>query len=133
MRGLRKTLVVAGACALLPTALAAQAAPASYTAAQAEAGAEAYQAHCAECHMADLSGGDEAPPLTGGYFASSWGGSPVRQLLQFVRENMPLTRPGSLDEQTYVALVAYLLSRSGAPAGETPLAPEAEGVVAPTR
>ena len=57
----------------------------------------------------------------------------MRQLLQFVRENMPLTRPGSLDEQTYVALVAYLLSRSGAPAGETPLVPEAEGVVAPTR
>jgi S-disulfanyl-L-cysteine oxidoreductase SoxD len=93
----------------------------SYAAAQAEAGARAYVANaCAACHLPDLSGA-EGPPLIGSSFTSNWGSAPVSALFDFVKENMPATAPGSLPDQTYVELVAYLLSRNGVPAGATAL------------
>ena len=131
-----KTLAVlapALAAALLaPPALAAQspaAPPASFTAAQAETGREAYRANCLVCHGEDLDGSDQAPPLAGDYFESSWGGHSVGELLEFVKDNMPLMRPGSLDDETYAALVAYLLSVNGGQPGSTALAMDSPGVV----
>ncbi len=119
--------------AALPSGAAGQTPPASYTTAQAETGAQAFQDNCAECHMADLSESDEGPPLADEYFAAMWGGRPVRGLLDFVCKNMPLARPGSLGEETYLALVAYLLASNGAPAGDAPLTMGSEGVVAPAK
>jgi mono/diheme cytochrome c family protein len=139
MRTTRLDLLLCGAllsAALFvaaPRGVAGQAPLATYESAQAEAGAEAYRANCAACHMVDLSGGVEGPPLAGEYFASMWGGRPVTELLTFVRNNMPLTRRGSLDEQTTLALIAYLLAKNGAPAGEVPLAAGSEGVIPPAR
>jgi mono/diheme cytochrome c family protein len=139
MRSTRLDLLLCGAlqsAALFlaaPCGVAGQAPLATYETAQAEAGAEAYQAHCAACHVADLSGGVEGPPLAGEYFASMWGGRPVTELLTFVRNNMPLTRPRSLDEETTLALIAYLLAKNGAPAADAPLAAGSEGVIAPAR
>jgi mono/diheme cytochrome c family protein len=103
----------------LPGAACAQ--NASYTVEQAAAGAQAFQASCTVCHAADLSGG-EGPPLTGAAFADSWSGQSVGSLLGFLKENMPLTAPGSLSEETYLTLIAYLLSMNGVPAGAAPLA-----------
>ena len=40
-----------------------------FTAAQADAGRTAYQANCASCHKADLSGSGNAAPLAG---SCSW-------------------------------------------------------------
>ena len=53
-------------------------------------------------------------------------------LLQFVISEMPFSVPGSLDEESYVNVVAYLLSMNGMPAGSIPLAPGATGVISPT-
>jgi mono/diheme cytochrome c family protein len=115
------------ALAALPESAAAQAA--SYTTAQAEAGARAFTASaCAACHMPDLRGG-EGPPLIGSGFQSNWSGSPVSALLAFLKENMPATAPGSLSDQTYVELVAYLLSMNDVPAGGAPLAMGASGAI----
>jgi mono/diheme cytochrome c family protein len=129
-RSLRSLLLAAvvlsaPACASGQPAPAAvqPAAPAavSYTTSQAEAGAQAYASSaCAACHMPDLSGA-EGPPLVGPSFTGNWGNGPVSALFQFTKENMPATAPGSLSDQTYVEIVAYLLSRNGLPAGETPL------------
>src|SRR5260370_24043690 len=47
--------------------------PAEYTAGQATDGLGAYQANCATCHLPDLAGRNEAPPLTGGQFMVAWG------------------------------------------------------------
>ena len=116
-----------------PCGVAGQAPVATYETTQAESGAEAYRANCAACHRPDLSGGVEGPPLAGEYFASMWGGRPVTDLLTFVRDNMPLSRPRSLDEKTTLALIAYLLAKNGAPAGNAPLAAGSEGVIAPAR
>ena len=93
----------AAAVAVMPAAGSAQQAPApQYTAAQAETGQEVFEETCAACHKPDLTGGDQAPPLSGAYFASSWGGHPVAELLTFAKDNMPFTQPSSLDVETYV-------------------------------
>lgn len=115
---------------VLADPLSAQTDPAPlYTAAQAEAGEKAFEASCARCHNPDLRGKDDAPPLVGLYFASSWGGHKVAELLGFVAGNMPMDAPGTLDATTYAEAVAYILSKNGVPAGSAPLAKGAVGVI----
>ena len=43
------------------------------TSAQATAGAALYRTNCAGCHMQDLGGRNEAPPLAGANFIAVWG------------------------------------------------------------
>ena len=81
------------------------------------------------CHSADLAGLGDSPPLAGPFFTSNWRGNPVNQLIGFVRENMPMTAPGSLTEEAAVALVAYLLSMNDAQAGGAPLTAGSTGVI----
>jgi cytochrome c len=121
-----------GVAAALPWQGAAQTvdAPSLYSAAQAEEGKKVFEAACVSCHGLDLAGKDDAPPIAGAYFASSWGGHKVSELIEFVQGNMPFTSPGSLDEESYLRVVAYVLSRNGVPAGDTPLAKGAAGVIA---
>ena len=113
---------------LAPVAAAAQ--NASYTTAQAEAGSRAYQTGaCVSCHMPDLTGAGDAPALTGAQFANSWGGGAVASLLSFMKESMPATAPGSLSDETYVNLGAYLLSMNGVAPGLVPLAMGSSGTI----
>lgn len=130
-RTLLPALALALASSAVPARASAQEVPAPFTADQVEAGEEVYGRVCAACHMADFSGGTVASPLAGAYFASSWGGSPVAELLDFVEDFMPMDEPGSLDEAAYAAVVAYLLSVNGMTPGETPLARGAPGLVRP--
>ena len=122
-------LGVAAAAGMAASAAAQQGPVPQYTAEQATAGEEIFQQVCAACHKPDLTGGDQAPPLSGAYFASSWGGYPVAELLTFAKENMPFTQPASLDDDAYVNVVSYILSFNGVPAGEMPLAMGAPGVI----
>ena len=48
-----------------------------FTAAQAAAGATAYQANCATCHQPDLRGQGTATPLAGQAFIGAWGSRPA--------------------------------------------------------
>jgi cytochrome c len=122
------------AVALPGAAHAQQGAPDStalYTAAQAEAGKTVFESTCAKCHQVTLTGKDDAPPLSGKYFANSWGGHKVSELFEFVKVNMPFDHPGSLDDETYLCAIAYVLSRNGVPAGDTPLVKGSIGVITP--
>lgn len=92
-----------------------------YTAAQAQAGATLFTANCAMCHAADLSGG-AGPPLAGKAFVSKWSGETADDLHDVVSTQMPLTAPGSLKPDEYLALVAYILSKNGYSAGAVALA-----------
>lgn len=94
-----------------------------YAEQQASDGADAYAGNCARCHGEDLEGAAGQPALTGDPFWNSWGGESVQALFDYTRENMPLTNPGSLDDQTYAAVVAHVLSANGLPAGGGPLEP----------
>ena len=129
---LAPVFIGAVAVAGMPAPASSQQVPSpQFTTAQADAGKETFLQSCAFCHEPDLAGGDQGPPLSGAYFASSWGDSPVADLLSFVRNEMPFDSPASLAEDAYVDVISYILSVNGIPAGDTPLAMGASGVITP--
>ena len=93
-----------------------------FTAEQQTAGQNAYLLNCSTaCHQPDLAGIGPIAPLRGPRFLSSWGSQPVSELLDAMKSAMPPTAPGSLPEETYLNLIAYVLSANGGLAGNTPL------------
>jgi PQQ-dependent dehydrogenase (methanol/ethanol family) len=100
----------------------AQQPPPVYTTEQAAAGRTAYQANCASCHMPDLAGRNEAPPLAGGSFLNTWRARTTRELLDYMSGTMP---PGgaSLSDEQYLAITSYILQSNGAAPGARPLLP----------
>lgn len=95
-----------------------------YTPEQAKRGMDSYANHCAECHGADARGGLHAPRLTGLSFFRSWDGHTVQSLFEFTRASMPPGRGGSLTDQAYVDVIAYILERNDFPAGTERLTPD---------
>jgi hypothetical protein len=95
-----------------------------YTTEQAARGRNQFLAHCAECHMPDLSGG-EGPALVGDRFWTTWQETSVAALFDRISKNMPFDDDGllagSLPRQTYVDIVAHILSSNGFPAGNAEL------------
>jgi len=85
---------------------------------QAAAGEQAYQSHCASCHGTDLSSTDpEFPALTDGPFKFNWLGKTIAEKFEIVRNTMPPRSERSLDDQTYLDVVTYILSFNGIPSG----------------
>ena len=84
-----------------------------YTKAQSESGGQLYAKYCASCHGADLSGGELAPPLTGGDFNANWNDLPLGGLFERMRVSMPQNNPGSLGADDNVQILAYILSKEG--------------------
>lgn len=91
-----------------------------YTAEQAARGNTAYTTSCAICHRPDLRGG-EGRALVGTKFFDSWGEDTLDSLFAVIRQRMPENRPGSLDESTYLDILAFILERNDYPAGTTAL------------
>src|SRR6202158_4746374 len=113
-------MVVIAACGVV--ILFAQQRPAGpYTAEQAAAGRAAYQTNCAVCHAADMAGRNEAAQLAGSNFFSQWGDRTAGELINFIRSTMPPGAGGSLPDQTYINLVAFILDANGARAGDQAL------------
>ncbi len=84
-----------------------------YTAQQAVAGKEVFVAQCTGCHT--------SASHTGPAFAIKWMGRPLSELFGYVSERMPKATPGSLSEDEYVMVIAYVLKINGMPAGKTEL------------
>jgi quinoprotein glucose dehydrogenase len=93
-----------------------------YTEAQAARGKERYLKECSSCHQADLSGSDQAPPLTGEPFIVQWDRRTAGDLFSSLRTTMPQGTPGQLSSQAYAEIVAYLLQANAFPAGSEELA-----------
>ena len=93
-----------------------------FTAAQSALGRTSYTQNCAGCHGADLSGQGNAAPLAGGLFMGGWGDKTAADLIGFLEGAMPPGAPGTLGEQNYVNIVAYLLESNGARPGNQTLA-----------
>jgi mono/diheme cytochrome c family protein len=68
-----------------------------------------YNDKCASCHMENLRGSTETPPLTGDMFWGNWETYSANNLLEQVRSTMPEDNPGALMRQEYVDIVAYIL------------------------
>ena len=97
-----------------------------YTEEQAKRGEPLYGKECAACHGEQLSGGESAPPLTGGAFLSNWNGLSVGDLFDRIRKTMPQTNPGRLTRQQDADILAYVLSRNKFPSGKTELYRQSE-------
>ena len=95
-----------------------------FTAEQASAGRAIYQSTCSSCHLPDLKGTFEAPPLAGANFMNMWRNRPTSDLFTRIRNSMPISNPGSLSDQDAANLVAFILQANGATAGTQALTPE---------
>ena len=95
-----------------------------FTAEQATRGQTAYNQKCARCHRENLSGGDEAPALTGSAFMSNWNGVVLSDLHERVRTTMPTDTPGVYPRPEVTDVIAYILKFNGFPAGQAPLTHE---------
>lgn len=93
-----------------------------YTSAQAARGKASYEANCASCHRADLSG-FSGPPLQGALFLDRWREFTLNILVGLIQNQMPLGNPKGLAENTYMDISAYLLQANGIPPGPRELTP----------
>jgi mono/diheme cytochrome c family protein len=97
-----------------------------YTQDQASRGLAFYNKECAPCHGQSLSGGEAAPPLSGGAFTANWNGLTVGDLFERIRVSMPEGRPGTLSRQQNADILAYILSGNQFPPGKGELVKETE-------
>jgi alcohol dehydrogenase (cytochrome c) len=95
--------------------------PGPYNEQQAAAGRELYQAQCSGCHLPDLAGRNEAPQLAGSQFIATWGPRPIRALISYMEKTMPPGKVGSLGQEGYVNLAAFILESNGALTGDSAL------------
>lgn len=118
--------LVFGAIALSESEDAAEAAAVAaetpiYTEEQAEVGAGVYQQSCVACHFSELQGDDFAAALAGRNFLNYWSGRTVEEFHSYIKTFMPLGAGGTLSDEAYAAVVAYILHYNEFPAGETEL------------
>jgi alcohol dehydrogenase (cytochrome c) len=118
-------LVTLAAVAALPVDLAR-----AFTAEQAQAGLSSYTQSCAACHGADLRTLPTAP-LQGTEFIAKWRTRSTNDLLAQMRTTMPPESPGSIGEDAYLEIMAYILERNGnAPSDQRLLAASGEPIAA---
>ena len=94
-----------------------------FTEAQAARGRDVYTGACGLCHGRRLNGAPDdpdmrsTPPLARARFLREWEGRSLAVLLAFTRLTMPEDNPGSLTDEEYVDVIAYMLSVGRMPAG----------------
>lgn len=98
-----------------------------YTADQAKRGEALYKENCAACHGEDLAGSGPMPALAGNDFVANW--KTVGDLFEKTHTSMPASAPGSLSEQQTSDVIAFLLSKSNFPAGQTELAAKQDALM----
>jgi cytochrome c553 len=96
-----------------------------YTEQQAARGALSFATSCARCHGGTTTDGEDGRSLAGERFWKSFRESTVDHLLDYVSRNMPNGAGGTLSDNTYADLVAFILSRNALPPGTSELTKEA--------
>ena len=94
----------------------------SFTEAQVVQGRAAYGKACGACHGANLEGG-AGVALAGASFSRTWGDGHhgLHDFYDVIAKQMPKNAPGSLSDDEYLAITAYLLSKNSYAAGVTKL------------
>ena len=90
-----------------------------YLRSQAKSGEGLYEQHCLVCHDKEYF----RPVL------QRWNGQPMAEFFDVMSSTMPESNPGGLLDEEYLALLAYLLSRSQFPTGSQPLEMEDLGML----
>jgi S-disulfanyl-L-cysteine oxidoreductase SoxD len=101
-----------------------------YTEAQAARGQKIYTESCAGCHGDDLSGGGQAPALTGKDFNVDWNDLSMSELFDRTNGTMPADKPGTLKPEQAADVIAFLLQKGTFPAGQTELPTDAAALKA---
>ena len=107
-----------------------------FTEAQAARGQFAYEGACGFCHGSRLDGAADdpdmrsAPPLARFKFLREWEGRSLATLFEYTKATMPEDNPGSLSDEEYVDIIAYMLSVSRIPAGDGELRAESQSLAA---
>jgi mono/diheme cytochrome c family protein len=97
----------------------------NFTADQVARGSDIYAERCVQCHGDTLDNGEfGGAPLNGSYFRHHWGEGSAAALVAFTKAKMPPDRPGSLTDQNYADLAAFLLDANGYPKGDKELPPD---------
>ncbi|MBL0939560.1 MAG: HupE/UreJ family protein [Gemmatimonadaceae bacterium] len=114
-------LLLAGVLIAPTQSISAQAAPrttkaGAYTAEQATKGREVFNSMCLGCHT--------TASHMGAAFELKWFGRPLFDLYDYLSQAMPKTAPGTLTEDEYVWVTAYILRLNGMPPGKVELSPE---------
>jgi mono/diheme cytochrome c family protein len=91
-----------------------------YTAAQAARGKDIYAGNCRSCHTPETH--------TGATFNAIWNRRPLADLYSFIRERMPKNDPGSLSDQEYADVLAYVLLMNRMPAGRVELSSDSSAL-----
>lgn len=97
-----------------------------YTRDQARRGAAEYSKACASCHLEDLSGQHTSPALAGDTFTLRFEGQSLADLFERVKTTMPQGAAGSLSDQAYADVIAYLLQANRYRPGGQELASDVE-------
>jgi len=105
---------------------------ATFTAAQASAGKDAYAKTCASCHGTSLGGSEFAGALRGSLFSLNWGGQNTFALFTFIATKMPPASPGSLTPEQTAQLVAFILQTNGVQPGDKELPTDQNALTAMT-
>ncbi len=98
-----------------------------FTEAQANRGRGVYPGACGGCHGRRLNGAPDdpdmvsTPPLARAKFLRDWEGRSLATLFEYTRATMPESNPGSMTDEEYIDVIAYMLSVSGMPAGDDEL------------
>jgi len=94
----------------------------AFTAAQAARGASVYAKSCAACHGQKLEG-SSSTALVGASFAGKWGDGKhsIDDLYFVIRTQMPYGAAGTLTDQQYLDVVAFMLQSNGSRAGNKAL------------
>jgi len=105
-----------------------------FTEVQANRGQEVYAGACAFCHGRRLNGAPDdpdmrsTPPLARAKFLREWEGRSLAVLFEYTRATMPENNPGSMTDQEYVDVIAYMLSMSMMPAADEELRPDPQSL-----
>jgi len=83
-----------------------------YSVDDATAGKELYAGLCASCHL--TANQHNAPE-----FRKKWTGKPLSDLFVFMRSTMPKNDPGSLADEDYGVILAYMLQMNKMPPGKS--------------
>jgi mono/diheme cytochrome c family protein len=99
-----------------------------YTEEQAKRGKVKYSQSCSVCHLDNLNGNGQSPPLAGQPFMPHWEGRSVAELFDRIRTTMPQNNPGSLTEEEYIDIIAFLLESNAFAPGKAELKKSAETI-----
>jgi S-disulfanyl-L-cysteine oxidoreductase SoxD len=110
----------------------------AFTAEQASQGKDLYAQYCAVCHGPDArgglvpqqfgqAGGKKVPPIAGPGALS--GMQNALQVYEYSKSRMPLGHPGILEDEQYLAIVAFALQANGIQPDGRPLTAETAGEI----